>query len=244
MNIKHIYAQTKKLGSALNGNPKMFDHVELQRVWNRIHQEKPAHERPEEDIVAFVERLQQRLPPKSSLLDAGCGRGRHILYLSRLGFTVYGCDLSPVALETATARANQIGIPVSLQVSDLTHLPYANNLFAAALCVHVLPYHIKADIAESVYELWRVLQPGGWLYLDFLDCEDAEYGCGQKLEEHTFLDPDGVPVHFSSQQEVNELSNGFALERVTRLELKSSSAHIRVGWTIWAIKNEEGYRIT
>ncbi len=131
----------------------MFDRLELQRVWNRSHQEKSASERPEEDVVAFAERLQQRLPPKAFVLDAGCGRGRNTLYLSRLGFTVYGCDLSPVALETAKAHTRQAGIPISFQVSDLTHLPYADNLFAAAICVHVLPYHFKADITEGVREL-------------------------------------------------------------------------------------------
>jgi len=218
----------------------MLDCLELQRVWNRSHQERLTSERPEEDVVAFAERLQQRLSPKALLLDVGCGRGRNALYLSRLGFTLYSCDLSPVALDIARARTQQVGISIRFQVSALTHLPYADNLFAAALCVHVLPYHFKADIAKGVGELWRVLQPGGWLYLDLLDCDDAEYGCGQRLEEHTFLDPVGVPIHFSSRREVNELSNGFTLERVTHLELKSSIGdQVRVGWTIWATKCEE-----
>lgn len=217
----------------------MADRPARQRVWNRIHRETPVPERPEADVVAFAECMQQRLPPGSCLLDVGCGRGRHVVYLSRSGFTVYGCDLSPVALETAAARAHQAGVAAGLQVSDLTRLPYADNLFAAALCVHVLPYQRKADIDKSVHELWRVVRPGGWLYFDLLACEDAEYGCGQKLEEHTFLDSDDVPVHFSSRQEVDELLNGFSWERMTRLELKSSSARIRVGWTVWAVKNGE-----
>jgi len=166
----------------------------------------------------------------------GCGRGRNALYLSCLGFKVWGCDLSPVVLETAKVRTQQANVSVSFQVAHLTHLPYASNLFAAAICVHVLPYNFKADIVKGVRELWRVLQPTGWLYLDLLDCDDAEYGSGQKLEEHTFLDPDGTPIHFSSRQEVNELSNGLALKRVTCLELASSPTRTRVGWTIWAIK--------
>ena len=218
----------------------MLDRSELQQIWNRTHHEKSTSEQPEDNIVVFAEHIQKRLPFRLPLLDAGCGRGRNTLFLSRLGYSMYGCDLSPVALDAARTRSQQENLPINFQVSDLSHLPYADNSFAVAICVHVLPYHYKADITKSVRELWRVVQPNGWLYVDFLDCDDAEYGCGQKLEEHTFLDPDGTPIHFSSQQEIDELLNSFALKCVTRRELKSSSARIRVTWTIWAVKYRAG----
>lgn len=222
----------------------MFDRLELQRIWNHTHYTKPASEQPEENIIAFAGYLQERLPPQMLLLDVGCGRGRNTLYLSQSGFSVYACDLSPVALETAIKRAKRVDLPINFQVSDLVCLPYANNSFAVAVCVHVLPYHFKSDIAKGIHELWRVVQPNGWLFVDFLDYDDAEYGCGQKLEEHTFLDPDGTPIHFSSREEISKLLNGFAVERVIRSELKSSLARTRVTWTIWAVKcDEEHYEI-
>ena len=216
----------------------MLDHLGQQQVWNGIHQGKPSSEYPEEEVVAFAQRLQRQLPPKSSVLDAGCGRGRNAFYLSRLGFTVCGCDLSPLALGMAS---KQPGNAAKFQISHLTQLPYADNTFAAVICVHVLPYHLKADIIKSISELWRVLQPSGWLYYDLLDCNDLEYGHGQRLEEHTFLTLDGTPIHFSSRQEVNELAKGFSLERVARLELKSPSSYFRVAWAIWALKCDEQY---
>ena len=215
----------------------MLDRFELQQIWNRSHHKKPASEEPEDGIVPFVENLQKQLPPKAALLDVGCGRGRNTLYLSQLGFSVWGCDLSPVSLEVAQRRAQQMDLPINFQVSDLTCLPYRDNSFAGAICVHVLPYHLKADIAKGIRELWRVVHPNGWVYVDFLDCDDAEYGCGQTLEEHTFLDPEGTPIHFSSQQEISELLSGFASECMSRHELKSSSPHCRVIWRIWAIKS-------
>ena len=222
----------------------MLNRLELQRIWNHSHCEKPISEQPESSIIAFAEYIQKRLPSRVSLLDVGCGRGRNALYLSRLGFSVYGCDLSPVALEIAMKRAQQVDLPINFQVADLTCLPYTDNSFAVAICVHVLPYHLKTNIAKGIRELWRVVQPNGWLFVDFLDCDDAEHGCGQKLEEHTFLDPIGTPIHFSSWQEINELLNGFVLERATRNELKSSTARNRVTWTIWAVKcTEENHKV-
>jgi len=215
----------------------MFDQSESQQVWNRSHREKTSSERPDEEIVAFAERLLQQLPTGASLLDAGCGRGRNAVYLSQIGFTVYGCDLSPVAIEIARMQVQKAPASVNFQVADLTRLPYPDNLFAAVVCVHVLPYHLAVDIARSVQELWRILRPNGWLYFDLLDCDDAEYRCGQELEQDTFLDPDGVPIHFSSRQDVSALTNGLTLQRVAGLELKSSIG-IRVAWVVWATKSD------
>jgi hypothetical protein len=86
-----------------------------------------------------------------------------------------------------------------------------------------------------------VIQPDGWLYVDFLDPDDAEYGCGRELEEDTFLDPDGVPIHFSSWQEIMELLNGFTVDRSTRSELNSASNRVRVMWTVWAVRSKKEY---
>ena len=218
----------------------MFDHHQLRQAWDSTHQTKPVSEGPEQGILDFVEHVQTQSSPGVALLDAGCGRGRNALPLSRLGFTVYACDLSPVALDIAKTRAQDTALPIRFQVSDLTCLPYAKHAFSAAICVHVLPYHFKADIAKGMREFWRVLQPNGWLYFDLLDPEDAEYGCGENLEENTFLDPGGTPLHFSSQAEIDELTQGFVLERVIRHEFKPSPVRRRVAWTVWAVKCSMG----
>jgi SAM-dependent methyltransferase len=213
----------------------MFDRSTLQQAWNRTHQEKPISDRPQEDVVAFGERLRWQLPSGARVLDTGCGRGRNTLHLAQMGFAVYGCDLSPVAIQVARQRIQKANATVMLQVADLTRLPFPDSWFEAAICVHVLSYQLKADRVQSVRELWRILKPGGWLYLDLLDCDDAEYGCGPELEEHTFGDPDGTPIHFSTRQEINELLQGFDRDRVARLELGQRP---RVGWVMWVVKSE------
>jgi SAM-dependent methyltransferase len=215
----------------------MPEHLELRQSWDAAHQSKPLPEGPEAGVLAFLEHVKPQLSPRAPLLDAGCGRGRNALALSRLGFTVYACDLSPVALAIAKGRAQDIALPIRFQVSDLTCLPYAKHTFSATICVHVLPYHFKADIVKGMREFWRVLQPNGWLYLDLLDPEDAEYGCGEKLEENTFLDSGGTPLHFSPRAEIDELTQGFAVERVTRIEFRPSPGRTRVAWSVWAVKS-------
>ena len=57
----------------------------------------------------------------------------------------------------------------------------------------------------------------------------------QELEQHTFLDPDGVPIHFCSEQGVNDLLKGFKIEQLDQLE-RGTKSRMRIAWGIWATK--------
>ena len=51
----------------------------------------------------FLAEIAQDLEPGTAL-DLGCGQGRNSFWLASRGFTVTGLDLSPVAIEQATAK--------------------------------------------------------------------------------------------------------------------------------------------
>lgn len=210
----------------------MFDPAGLQQSWDHTHQSRTPSQLPDPEIIAFGDRLQSRLPPGSPVLDVGCGQGRNARYLLEKGFTVHGCDLSPVAVAKTKVWAWQVRA-ANFLIADLTRLPYADGQFAAAICMHVLPYHFRQGIIQGIGEMQRVLRPGGWLYFDLLAGDDAEYGCGKELEKDTFFDPDGVPIHFCSEREVNDLLAGLTVERLARLELGTEQKR-RVAWEIWA----------
>ena len=216
---------------------KTFNSTALKRAWESKHQEPFSIKQPEQGVVDFVQTLPHQLT--LNMLDAGCGRGRNANYLSQQKFRVFGCDLSWSAIKIAKLRIPQQIKTIFYQVADLTHLPYPDNCFDAAICVHVLPYHLKADLCASINELWRVLKPGGWLYLDLLDCEDAEYGVGANLERNTFYDEGGIPIHFSSEKEIVELMSKFGIQQQSQLK-RDSSSRIRLIWEIWATKQGVG----
>lgn len=46
------------------------------------------------------------LPEKAKVLDLACGKGRHSIYLSQLGYDVLGVDLSEKSIATASINAN------------------------------------------------------------------------------------------------------------------------------------------
>ena len=58
----------------------------------------------------LVEELN--LPPRSRILDIGCGTGRHSIELARRGYQVTGVDISSGMLTEAKKRAEEAGVSV------------------------------------------------------------------------------------------------------------------------------------
>lgn len=90
------------------------------------------------------------------LLDAGAGTGATGAWLEEHGTLVAG-DFEAQAL-----RLYGEAHPASERVvSDVNRLPFADNSFAAALCVTVLCHQSVPDPTAAVAELARVVRPGG-----------------------------------------------------------------------------------
>ena len=100
-----------------------------------------------------------------TLLDVGCGEGRHTLaaYL-KSGVLALGVDLGLADLQTARGRIADMEAyapegEIEFLQGDATCLPFPNNHFDHVICSEVLE-HIPNFIAV-IGELNRVLKPGG-----------------------------------------------------------------------------------
>src|SRR5215218_10408466 len=60
------------------------------------------------DIYLFDQLLRGRIAPGMRLLDAGCGRGRNLVYLLRAGFDVWAVDADPEAVAEVRALAARL----------------------------------------------------------------------------------------------------------------------------------------
>jgi len=93
------------------------------------------------------------------ILDAGCGTGRNVVELEKLGRTV-GVDVSAVPLGLAARR----GLTRLAQAS-IGALPFADRTFDVVTSFDVLCHGAVTDEGAALRELRRVLRPGGWLLL-------------------------------------------------------------------------------
>jgi SAM-dependent methyltransferase len=74
------------------------------------------------------------LPPGGSVLDVGCGTGRHSVELARRGYAVTGIDLSSAMLAQAVAAAGAAGVTVEWLHRDATDF-VLDRSFDAAICL-------------------------------------------------------------------------------------------------------------
>jgi SAM-dependent methyltransferase len=128
-------------------------------------------------LTVDLERL--RLRPGDTLLDAGCGEGRHCFGALERGARVLGLDLDRGALRAAAgglrARARELRSLGAMLQGDTLALPFRDASFDRVICAEVME-HVH-DFRAAARELARVTKPGGrlaitiptvtseWLYL-------------------------------------------------------------------------------
>jgi len=127
----------------------------------------------EAEAAFLVEELAQ--PRGSSILDIGCGTGRHAIELARLGYHVTGVDLSSRMLEHARGAAEVAGVNIELIHADATtYTP--DRRFDAAICLCEGAFTLIGagdDAWEHDLAILRVvrdaLRPGGRFVLTALN---------------------------------------------------------------------------
>jgi SAM-dependent methyltransferase len=120
------------------------------------------------DIYLFDQLLRGRFDSCRTVLDAGCGAGRNLVYFLRAGTTVHGIDRDPAAIRRVQALAGELAPelpPENFVAGELDALPWPDESVDAVLCSAVL--HFAADeghFGGMLQEMWRVLKPGGLFF--------------------------------------------------------------------------------
>jgi len=119
----------------------------------------------EQEVGFIVDALG--LAPGDSVLDVGCGPGRHALALARRGISVTGIDLSPDFVALARAAAADEGLPVRFDVLDVRELAYEAS-FDAAICLCQGGFGLLGGHDETAVfgRIARAVRPGGGLALE------------------------------------------------------------------------------
>ena len=139
----------------------------LQDSYNRIAQEyatriygELAHKPFDRELL---ERFADRVRRVGQVCDLGCGPGHVARYLHDLGVDIFGMDISPGMVE----KARELNPDIEFRQGDMRSLPVEENSWAGITAFYSL-IHIPRDaMISTLRELWRVLLPGGVLFLAF-----------------------------------------------------------------------------
>jgi 2-heptyl-1-hydroxyquinolin-4(1H)-one methyltransferase len=121
---------------------------------------------PQPEIAALIEQGKFH----GDVLDVGCGEAAVDLYLAERGFTTVGLDLSPTAIELATAEAAKRGLTnASFEVADISSFTGYDGRFGTIVdstLFHSIPVEAREGYQKSVV---RAAAPGASYFVLVFD---------------------------------------------------------------------------
>lgn len=125
--------------------------------------------RDETEANFFLDHLVAHLQPNSnsSMLDLACGRGRHAIYLNKLGFDVTGVDLSSESIREASAFSSNT---LHFYEHDMRRLLSTNTYdYVFNLFTSFGYFRRKEENLNVVKNMAATVKSGGTIIIDFLN---------------------------------------------------------------------------
>jgi len=159
------------------------------RAWDRIFKkEKKAFPTILKDVQAVVKFFEKRNVKR--VLDLGCGTGRHLIYLAKQGFDVYGIDISKHGIEIANKWSKEENLKAHLKIGDIYRkLPYENNFFDAIVSTKTVHHGKIENIRKLIKEMERILKPHGLIFITVTKRKSKKEIPKEKLWKIKFIAP-------------------------------------------------------
>lgn len=189
------------------------------------------------DIYLFDQLLKGRFVSKSSILDAGCGGGRNLVYFLRNGDKIYGVDQNSEAISQVRRLASRLNPSLREEnfiVSGVEEMPFPAARFDAVISSAVL--HFAGDeqhFNEMVSEMWRVLRPGGLFFARLASSIGIER-LVKPVEGRKFLLPDGTERFLVDTEMLISITNKLGAEQLE--PLKTTNVQNLRCMTTWVLR--------
>ena len=181
-----------------------------------------------EDLKKFTRWLTRQtqkefLNPMGSVLDMGCGNGRNLIFLAEeFGMHGIGYDISAAAIKQAKAASVNYDLNYETKsISGDIPLPKESQTIVLDMMASHFLNETERDYMRD--EVFRVLKPGGWLFMKtFL--RDGDLHSERLIKEFptkesgTYTHPVmGVPEHVYFEAELEEfLTKKFVIHKLYR----------------------------
>lgn len=147
----------------LEQNDAIYD-IFYAEVYDRL---MLSEDRTSAELRQVIEMTQPSLN-QSTFLDAGCGTGFAVKFLSDTGYKVYGCDKSQAMIDKAIITVGSANSGFLIKGDILDPMLYERNMFSHILCTYYTIYEIE-DKREFFRNCYYWMKPGGYLILHLVD---------------------------------------------------------------------------
>ena len=191
------------------------------------------------DIYLFDQLLRGRITAADRVLDAGCGYGRNLVYLFRMGCEIFAVDSDPDAVtavrEIAAALAPRLP-PDNFRVEPLERMSFPDG--GATVVISSAVLHFARDDAQFDAMLegtWRTLASGGMLFARLASRVGLD-DQARPLGGRRFTLPDGTDRYLVDET--------FLMDRTRALggqlldPLKTTVVHGQRAMTTWVVRKD------
>jgi SAM-dependent methyltransferase len=162
---------------------------------------------------------------KQTVLDIGCGRGRHSLFLAEMGFDVTATDISPEGisqLEKETKR-RKLDSKIKTLVCDMLELPFENDTFDCVLGFLSITHTDYAGLKKLISKIYNLLKKSGRLYVTFNSKNSPAFleKSNVKIDDYTIIKTRGlekdIPHTYLKYNDVIKLLVNFNILKVQQI---------------------------
>ncbi len=115
------------------------------------------------------------------VLEVGCGTGRLLVEVQRLGYHVDGADASPDMLDKLKEKLGPDGSDTSFWIAPADKLPCSNASYDLTYAIRLLNQTESPEYALGVVgEMIRVTKPSGYVLVEFVNEWRPRWGMGKR----------------------------------------------------------------
>ncbi|WP_316752963.1 class I SAM-dependent methyltransferase [Pedobacter gandavensis] len=191
------------------------------------------------DIYLFDQLVKGTYDDCSSVLDAGCGTGRNLLYFLRNGFEVFGVDSSQEAIAFVKNLASpfpQVIPDENFMVSTVEQLSFKPERFDLVISSAVLHFAENLSHFEAMLNsMWEVLRPGGYFFCR-LASEIGIESLVRFIGNGRYILPDGSERFLVNQEMLLRLTKKLGGE--LHEPIKTTNVQNMRSMTTWCVRKQ------
>ncbi|GBD96147.1 MAG TPA: class I SAM-dependent methyltransferase [Nitrospirae bacterium] len=161
----------------------------------------------------IVFRFAGKLDSNSTVVDLGCGTGRQAIKLARMGFKVYGFDISERAIELARSQIKDEKINLDFENCDVVKKEYPECELIVGLG---LMDYLTTD--EILLILRQIKQLNCRFIFSF------PYRCIKSYIRFLYRYLTGTKIYFHSPEEISELFRSVGIDNVKMISENLSAS--------------------
>lgn len=221
-----------------------MSYVEQNKAFWDKHFANTSLDYPNEEVVRFLARCKH-VYPNGKMLDWGCATGRHTILGCKFGFQVIAADYVERCVEITKAKVTSEGKNLSGKVVDyivnqnIDIEKISGEALDIILAWGITFYNTEEQQLEMVRNMYRMLKPGGRVFLDFRTQRDSIYlnrvkraGTDGYIKEDDSASLEGLYMEFFSLEDLKEMlvESGFIVENVELYEFTQENQKVHNSW--------------